>query len=332
MLVMTSHIEIGNTKNIKPKSVTITEDVGTYIDTCVITLPIRTYLKNNYKDSPPPVRINTAVNTIFNTGDKVEVYLGYDGNNKLKFKGFVSNILMENELNIECEGYAYLFKNKFFTKSYQKTTLKQILQDLTKDSDIKLSKYIPDLQITNLTFDNYPYLRVLDYFKQELLCNVTFYDDVLYVGALKYATPFPQQTVKDGWNVENLYSIRKVKEKELVRIVIEEKSDDGCCRKTKSSSSFKTGPEEKKVTIKPGLSESFKQIVADELQKQNDYKGYEGTLRCFLEPYFRKGYICEVISDIFPEKNTLYFVEKVQTNYNSSNDYQSLTLKYYSKT
>lgn len=323
-------------KNVKPSAVKWKCGVSSYKDECSITLPLKTYIRNNRNeitDYPKGSAESSIQNdlskqkTIFTEGDKVDVLLGYNGNNTRRFKGFVKRINYAKPLVLECEGYTYQLKDKMFTKTYSTTTVKQILADLVSGTDILLSDRIPSISLKNVVFKNAPALKVLDWFAKECLLSVFFDFDTIYVGVSKQDLSKPTVNVKIGWNTVEDKELKKDTTESEVHIHLTEKSSTGKVKRTKSESSKYDNI--KDVRVRSGLSDSLLTKLANELQKQENFKGYRGTITCFLEPMFEKCYVAKVIDSNYTDRNGFYFTENIEGSFDQNGGRQILTLRYY---
>jgi len=338
MFVMTSNITIGTFSNVKPSAVKWKVGVGNFTDECTIDLPLRTYIRDEYKEdclypSGSPERSITALSddkrTVFKEGDKVEVWLGYNDNNTLRFKGFVKRINYAKPLVLECEGYNYQLKDVIFNKSYKNTTVKQILTDLVKGTDIKLSDAIPNIIFSNATFPKFPGQKVLEWFQKECKLAVFFDFDKLYVGHSKQGIAKPTVKLQLGWNTADDKELKKDVSDADIQIHLVEKSSAGSVKRTKSDKT-KYG-NVKEVKVRSGLSDSDLKKIANELQNAESFNGYKGTITCFLQPHFEKCYVAHIIDNLFPDRNGKYFVEQIDGTFSSSGGRQKLTLRYYGK-
>lgn len=336
MFVMRADIEVVNNSGgnitrfsgIKPTAVKWSSSVKNFADTCSITLPLTPYLTNTgtnntiFSPSAAP-----QGNTVFHEGDRVEVSLGYDSHLHRRFRGFIKRINYAQPLVLECEGYSYQLKDIMFTKSYKTATIRQILGDLVKGTDIRLSEYIPDVTLKNLTFKSVAGLKMLEWFQKECLCAVYFEEDTLFVGASRYAIPHPTHKLHIGWNTVEDKELKKDNSDAKPTINLLEKSPKGEVKCTKSEQ--RKCDNVKAMKVRAGLPDSFLKGVAEELQKQEDYKGYKGSVTAFLEPAFGKGYVCEIIDKRFPDREGKYFVESVEGTFDDRGGRQKLTLIYY---
>lgn len=333
MFIMTSDIRIGKFKNIKPNSVKWKCSVSNFKDECTILLPLKSYLKSNFPRTQTgelAVEVAKLVDkglAVFSEGDLVEVYLGYNQKNTLRFKGFVKQLNYTTPLELVCEGYIYKLKDKMFTKSYQHTTVKQILSDLIKGTDIKISEYTQDAPLKNVTFKNAPAVKVLEWFQKECLMNVYFDFDKLYVGFSKFGLKKGRHKLRTGWNVVEDKELKKDDTETTIQINLVEKSSKGSVKRTRSEKNKYDNI--KDIKVRTGMSDTNLKKIADELQKLENFKGYKGDVTCFLVPHFDKGFVAEIESKRFPDKNGDYFVECVDGSFDSSGGRQKLTLRYY---
>lgn len=349
---LTSNISIGEYKNIKPNKVTWKTDVGNFTDSCVITLPRRTHLKNNYDDKTLDLDDRDRKKTIyqFKEGDKVEVLLGYNNKNEKRFSGFIRRVKMGIPVELECEGYAYQLYDIMFNKTYPSVTVKQLLKDLTDGTDIKLSDEIPAIPLKNVRFKNATGIQVLEYLKKECLLSVYFNFDELFVGT-KFGKI--QKTIKISLkkNVIQDDDFQKRKVDRNIKIVVREKDKAGVVTKTKSNKK-KTDAEkekekkekekarqekainritgkydnEKDIKIKAGIPASYLKEIVNRIQTQEDYKGYEGNIQIFLVPYANKGMKVQYNGGMYPEKSGDYFIQSVQGEFGMSGGRQTVQL------
>lgn len=325
MFVMTSDIRIGSHR-VKPNAVKWKCGVSNFTDTCTITLPLSIYTTT---DGMITETADNAQCVVFKEGMPVDVSLGYDGKNTRRFLGFVCRINYATPLSIECEGYSWQLRKVRFTKSYKSTTAKQILQDLTTGTDIKLSKAIPNIPLKNVWFKDCPGIKVLEWFQKECLCAVFFDFDTLYVGASKFGIDKASEKLRLGWNTVQDNELKKSMSDANVQINIVAKDSAGTIKRTKSAERKYTTT--KDVKVRAGLPVDYLKKVADEMQTSENFQGYQGSVTCFLVPSFEKSMVADITDNRFPDRNGKYLVEAIDGSYSSSGGRQKLTLKNYGK-
>lgn len=318
---LTSNITIGNYKNIKPNKVTWKTDVGSFVDTCIITLPRRAHMINDNPDKTFDLDGRKIYQ--FKEGDKVSVLLGYNNKNEKRFEGFIRRVKMGIPVELECEGFASQLIEVIFNKTYSNVTVKQLLKDLTAGTEIKLSNEIPEIPLKNLRFKNATGIQVLEYLKKEVSLSVYFNFDELFVGTV-FGKVQKRIRVKIGWNTVNDDDFQKRKVDKTLKIVVREKNAKGEVKRTKSD--LKKYDNEKDVKIKADIPANFLQEIVNRLQTQEDYKGYEGSIQLFLVPYANKGMVIELNGGMYPEKTGDYFIQSVQGEFGMSGGRQTVQL------
>ena len=317
---MTSDIQIGKYR-VKPSAVKWKSSVLNIIETCTISLPRATYMKNSLNTTEDNSVRNDVV---FVEGDKVSVSLGYDGNNTLRFIGFVKRINQAERLELECEGYNYQLP-KIFNKSYSTTTVKDILKDLIQDTEIKIDGQTVDVKVTNVRFKNASGLQVLEWMNKELHLAVYFDLDSICVGTL-YGRTKGTKTIRLGWNTVDNKDFKKRKTDDNVLIQLVSKDSEGTTKRTKSDERRYSNTKE--VKIKSGLDSEIMKQIANDLQGRENYRGYEGSVVCFLIPEIQKSEVVNVQSPRFQEKAGRYFVEAVEGSFDSNGGRQKITLNF----
>ncbi|MFC3158995.1 hypothetical protein SAMN05443633_107153 [Chryseobacterium arachidis] len=330
MLILTSNISIEDkektVENIKASKVTWKSEVGSFIDSCTIELPRISYLKTDKVQTQDLNKERTSSERkgyAFKEGDKVSVSLGYNNDNKLRFKGFIKRVNMGVPVKIECEGYGYQLYDIIFKGSYTSVTVRKLLEDLVKDTDIKLSGEIPEIPLKNVRFKNVSGIKVLEWLKDECKLAVYFNMNEIYVGTL-FGKTQDSVKVKIGWNTVKDDEFNQKEVDKSVKIVIKEKNDKGEVNKTKSDQAKSST--EKDLKIKAGIPAPFLKQIANRLQTKENYKGYEGNITLFLEPYATKGMVLKLDGGMYPDKTGEYFIESVSGEFGASGGRQTVTL------
>lgn len=321
MFRMTSEINIGQFTNIKPNAIAWERSVENFSDSASIKLPSIARLKRN-ADTYDKNVVQTGLQ--FKEGMKVEIFAGYDGENDLRFKGFVRRINFTIPVEVECEGYSYQLRKKLdFSKSYKNTTVKAILNDLIQGTDIKLSDQIPSIPIDKATFQNVTGIQVLEWLKEKCLLAVYFNFDTLYVGGLELE---PKTTVKLrlGWNVIKDSELKFNDQKEFaeVRIQLDHREKTG---KKKGTFVGKKNGQVKKLKT-PITDEATKKNIAEKERRRIVNKGYEGSITTFLIPFIEPGMAVSIDDTKYPERKGKYFVSAVEGQFSSNGGRQKVKI------
>lgn len=327
MFYLTSDIEIGDVK-VKANKVVWKTSVNSFTDTCTISLPRTKYLKSE-KLTTEEIGEEAKHTYSFKENDKIAVKLGYDGNNKLRFMGFVKRVNMGIPVEIECEGYSYQLYDVIFSKTYAKVSVKELLMDLTQGTEIVLSKEIPDIPLTNIRFKEATGIQVLEWLTKECKLSVYFNFNELYVGTM-FGKKQEEIKISLGWNSVKDDGLKKRQVDKNLKIVIKEKNDKGEVKKTKTDT--KKYSNEKAIKVKAGIPAEFLKQIAERLQTKENYKGYEGDITIFLEPYAEKGMVCEVIDKVFHERQGRYFIDSVSGEFGKGGGRQMIKLGFLMQT
>lgn len=318
---MTSDITIGFYLKVKPNAFTWKTSIDNFSDSAEIKLPAIAYLK---KEGDEYDRVQTGLK--LSEGMKVEIKAGYDGKNSTRFKGFLRRINFTVPLTLECEGYSYQLRKKLdFTRSYKNTFVRNILQDLTLGTEIKLSPFIPIVPIDNATFKNVTGIQVLEWLKEKCLLTVYFNYDVLYVGALALE-PKKTQTYRLGWNVikDNDLKFNDKKEFSDVRVTIESRAKSG--EKKKAFAGNLAG--QNKIMQTAIRDTGTQQKIAEQKRKELVLQGYEGSILAFLEPAIAPGDTATIQDKKYTDRTGRYFVTGVEGSFSSSGGRQKINIGY----
>jgi hypothetical protein len=311
---------------VKPTAVSWSRSVDNFSDTATIKLPSVCRLKREADSYAEFKAIRSQTALQFREGMTVKVYAGYNGENDLRFSGFVRRVRLSVPVEIECEGYTYPLRKKVdFSKAYKNTTVRKILEDVVAGTGIKLSDDIPHVPIEKVTFQNISGLQVLEWFKQKCLLTVNFNHDTLYVGLRPIQ---PRQTVKFslGWNVINDNDLTFEDNKELadVRVEIGGKQKDGTLAVEvfgqKDGQSVKLGTLLRDPDSLKAIAEQQKRSIVN--------RGYEGSMTTFLQPFCEPGMGAEIDDMKYPERKGRYLITGIDGDFSSAGGRQKIKIGY----
>ena len=320
MFLMTADIKFEGFKAVKPSSLKWNLSIDNISDTATIVIPAMCGLvdkDNNYSI------VQTGL--ILKEGLRVEIYAGYDGENDLQFKGFIKRINFKVPMEIECEGYSYQLRRCMINKTFGKTTVKEVLNYLLAGTDITLSDKCPaNIVFEKQTFYNYTAIQVLEYLKEKYLLTVFFEFDKLYVGwratynAGKVKLRLNWNVIKDDQLLFSTYT------GSTVHIEMESRAKDGTRKKKKAGNVLKPGDVKKVKTLID--DDGDKELAANDLQLQENKKGFTGGMLAFLKPFIRPGMTVEIIDKKYEERNGSYFIDTVDGSFNTSGGRQNIKI------
>ncbi len=324
MFVLTSQFEIGRFRFRGCNACRVEKSVHQIDHRATITLPATAVTK--YKDIELPSR-QTAKQ--FAVGDKVKIRLGYNGELKDEFIGFVSRIDIGRPVVIECEGMSWLLrKKKNIKKTWESTTLKDVLTYVIDGLDgITLHPDIPDMPLENLAIDNASGTQVIEYLKGLTNGALTAYftdSGQLYMG-LTYADT-AKVTVRHrlGWNTIGEGSLKQHRAEDTeVKIEVVYKDEGGS---TVTTEAGKAGGIVRKEKLGGITDAASIKAIAEAKLAQESFDGMEGTLETFLIPYCTPGMKQELSDPRYPEREGNYFLEKTVTDFGQSGGRRSIDI------
>jgi len=317
MFVLDSEIKIGNYVFNQINDVEIVKDIENMSKTAVIKLPTRFTVRQT--------REKKLVEEAIKAGDEVTIKLSYLGKySGQEFSGFVSRIKLKTPIEIHCENEIYLLRKKNITKSWNKTTLKEILQEIVKDTPITLYDDILSMNLDKWIIKNANGAQVLESIKKDLLLTIYFPEkNKMYVGL--------QQLFNNGKTVS--YDLNR----NIVSNDLEYRSADD--RKLKIKYTY-IAPDGKKTSVEEGdadgemrtfhtsvvSSESKLRDMAKEELKNLKYDGFDGDVTSFLIPYAEPAMEAKIIDSDKPNRNGNYFIKKVTTTFGMGGARRKVTI------
>ncbi len=180
--------------------------------TCELTVPLNSYI--SYSDPDTLTNYLTAIRVdTFPQGCPIVITASYDGYPTLNiFKGFVYDFVLGMPATIKCMDYIYFFNLGIFGDkrvstsnkkgkitdtgtgiNYKSIQFKDLLQQLVDFANKTIASsttgaamvtlMLPtfDMTLVNLTFISMSPAAILEWLKEQLGLNITFYDNQLYV-------------------------------------------------------------------------------------------------------------------------------------------------------
>ena len=323
MFVLNSEITIGNFSFRGVHGVRITRSLHSVEDTAVIKIPaIASMIKDgrNYGE-----RLVTG--NQFKEGDPVVILLGYNGEMKEEFRGFVKRRNLNMPLEVECEGYSWLLRRNKVSCSEESLTLKGYL--LKAVAGLGAGYHIAvhctlDCMLNNVQ-ENGNGLDVLNHIAKYtdgavscffiepsvLWCGLIYTpyghgNDVLKVGKVQYRL---------GYNTPKANTLKeRVKTDDPVAVKYSKKLASGT-KLAGISDVFKKYTRTHSRLLNQIKSAATLKLLANEKACRINYDGYEGSITTFLQPFAQPGYRAYIADARYPERDGDYLVESVATTY-----------------
>lgn len=304
---LTCKIEIGKYTFDYAESVEIQSSWQELGDTCTIKLP----------------KFGKQLEKNIQSGDKVRVYLGYNGDNRLEFQGYVSEVGAAIPFEVRCQDTLYLLKRyRYEGKLYKNATLEEVLnevlssfQNYLKEPISVVKKGLPDISVGNINIGSgLTYAEILQKLKEDYFFAAYFRANYLYVGLpyLEYAGKKPTQLdfSKNVVDATGLKFLKKEDTKIKVRAIslmpnnqrieVEAGDSDGEVR------TLHTRNENNPLKLK-----EWANAMLDNLK----YDGYKGDVILFGVPHVEHTQGAHLVDKNYPERQGVYAIDKVRVSF-----------------
>lgn len=315
--LVTVEILIGSYRFTRVNGVNIKNSWKNLADTCEIKLP---YLKGKINKA----NVNESLADKIKTGDKVTVKMGYVGTNKsyefTEFEGYVRRVNPNRPMEVICEDATWLLRRINLEKSWRNTTLKEVVQYIVDETNkgnsdkITLSSKIPEINFDKFTLDNVNGAAALQHFKDNYGLVAFFTGYELFVGVAFTNTSASVKLSLD-WNVIDSSLTYRREEDNLIRIKAIS------IQKDNEELSVEVGPKEGELRTQfyYGITDAaqLKKLGEQDLTKLR-FEGMEGTITCFLVPYFRHSMVADLNDPLFNMKQGKYIIDEVEVDLSQS--------------
>lgn len=310
MFVLGAEISIAGKKFTRVNSVEIENDMKKLENMATITMPTTARLERAGEFIS---EVETA--KTFAVGDEVIIKLGYDGDLREEFHGYVRKIRPNTPLEIECIDSTWLLRRKNLKAGFKNTTLKELLDFMLEGTGITLDGEPPEINFKVFYFRSINAAKALQKLKSEY--GLTMY----FTGFKKLFVGISSQS--DGTIVKHVFGQNIIdhslewESEEDVRLSIKAvhiKKDN-----TKVIKEVGDSDGEKRTIFLYDLeNESELERLALEELKKYRFTGYKGSFKTFLIPVAEIGNVTEIVDETFPERQGQYLIEKVVINFGES--------------
>lgn len=308
---------IGGKRFSSINEVVIKRSVFTLGDTATIKAPLKALLQKGGLQTV--IETNAAIKR----GDKVEIELGYDGDNKLEFRGYVKNINPAKMLEIECEDEFYMCRQKK-VKLTGTTTLKELLPKM----GLRVG-FAADLTFKNFVVKNIPepsVSQVLSTLQTDYGLNI-FFDTCGSVYACRpmgVEASAPAIKYELQGNVikydQLIYHLASDTQIEIKAICIKKDGTRVEAKKGDSGGSSKTLYFYDVEDINELASLAQAELL------RHSYDGYEGVFETFLVPWAQPAMYAAIVDKRYSELDGEYYIESVETTFGRSGGRRKITI------
>lgn len=246
-------------------------------------------------------------------GDPVIIKLGYDGDLREEFRGYVKRLNYKVPIEIECEDAAYPLRQTNLVYSAKEVSLKQCLNILLKGVQIG---YCVDLKLKNVVVNNKTAYWLMGWLKSTY--GLTVFFDV--EGRLYVCRPF--DVISDAVKYRFRYNVIKDGDMKYISgddIRLNVKAI--CFNRDGEKIEGKIGDdggEQKTLYFYDVSSVAELKMLAETELKRYKYDGYRGKIKTFLQPFAMPCMVAELEDPVYPERSGRYFIESVDVRFGTS--------------
>lgn len=309
MFVLSADIQIAGKKFTRVNSVKIESSAKVLEDMATIIIPATARMERSGEFIS---EVETAKQ--FNVGDDVVINLGYNGDLKEEFRGYVSRIKPGTPLEIECVDAVWLLRRKNCKGSFKNTTLKKLLEFIVSGTGIVLKGDIPGIQFKTYYLKNVTAASAVQELKDRYGLTLYMSGKDLRVGLTSFTD---KKVVKYGLGenvIENDLEWMNEDDTRIKVKAIHIKKDN-----TKVEKEYGDDDGELRTVYFYDLDSSadLQKMALAEASKYK-FTGYQGGLTSFLIPFVQVGNVAKIQDQQFGERAGDYLVDKVTTTYGTA--------------
>lgn len=312
MYTMSYDIRVGHFKIGMLERVDIKKSVELLADTAEIVLPAAEYNKA------------LSVENKLHRGDSVSIKIGYKESGLVEeFRGYLQSVSTDSgSITLKMEDDLYTLRKEIPNETHKRVKLSELLASVLSAADSSL-KVQCDYEWTYEKFvihDATAY-DVLKKVQEECAADIYIQDETLHVhppGAV-----IGQERLYDfSLNVEECNLTYRKAEDRKFKVVVKATMPDGTIKELEVGS---TGGNRIEVKCPTSDEESMKLRGEAEL-KRRSFDGYEGSITTWLIPECNPGDTAEIRDRDYPEKDGVYFVKSVTTEFSKDGGKRNIEL------
>lgn len=275
-----------------------------------ITLPrkVRFFDKNNVKD-------------VFRPGDPVVVSLGYDGQLKQEFSGYVASVSADIPILIRCQDEMWKVKRLPVNFSAASTTLEKLLKTICPGYAVDA---LEGVALGGVRFARTTVGQVLEKLRQDF--GLFAYMDGKKLVCGKYysrQTAQPSLTFNLERNVANNGLTYRNKEDIIVKIKAVSMMRNG--RKIEAEIGEEGGDRLDLTYYNIEVKAELERMVKADYEKRKQ-DGFDGSITGFGAPTAFHGWKAKLTSVLYPDRNGTYFIEGVEKVFGEGGFRQNIKL------
>lgn len=296
--------------------VTIGKYIFRHINKCVIEQD-RHELTQRCEIRLPNLAGIIGLEDAIKSGDPVVVRLGYDGDLKEEFTGFVARVSPGRPVVVECEDEMWQHKRQPINKSWESITVEDLIKELVPGQQYNVQEVV----LSNFIIKQATVAKALRKVKEEYGLDIYYRKGVLYAG-IPYGEPdVPEATYHFQKNaIDSDLTYQRAEDVSLKIKAISIKKDN-----TKLEVEVGDPDGEVHTLHFYNLEKQELIAVAESKIKDMTYTGFTGSFMGFGIPQPQFGGVCHLFDDRYNRSGS-YFIEKVKTEYGTGGFHRKVTI------
>lgn len=258
-------------------------------------------------------------------GDTVSISLGYNGDNRQEFKGFVRSISTNIPVRIECEDEIFRFRKAVKSEVFIKKSVSDILTSVCQQIGVPLNSKVGALKYDKFVINEATGYEVLQKIQEQFRIMIFMYNGNLnanYVHMERKGVEYAD--LSRNVKAANLMYVNAADVK--VRVTIR-----GVAADNKVTKEVAVGQKGGEVVNLPErlnvVDESALENIAKEELKRLSYTGFRGDLTLWGRPYVGMAWVLSVRDPDYPERDGYFFVKATRISFDKHGGFgRKLTL------
>ncbi len=324
MFVLNSKIAIGGFMFTTVNEVVIRKSVHSIVEAAEVHIPAEAMISRKGRSQPE----RRTTSELFSAGDAVVIQLGYNGSLKTEFTGYVKNVACNKHVTIECEGVSWLLRRTVPEKVVDALDVQSAIVAIKRTLPGLHVKCKDNVALTNVFSAGMSGLEVVNaintYSDGNIRCFMSE-RDVLWCGRF-YNACETGEVFNSGSVVEYKLGYNALRDSELklhdtegapAQVTYMRRPIGGVIEAGTAAKAGYTGGNYERMLNHVAGRKGLKQL-ADERMARFRYKGLDGRLTAFLQPYVQPGYRVSITDSLNKDRNGTYVAESVEVRFGVS--------------
>lgn len=312
MFDMDYRITIGDKRLMNLESVEIQKAVDQLQDTATVVIP---GMASGY---------GLSRESLIKRGVPIEIQLGYNGELKKEFQGYISHVCTDGAIEMQCEDGIFLFRKDIPNKAFKNPSVVTIIRYVASQVKVAvdIEKALEGIKFDKFLIENVDGFTVLKKIKEDANIDLYMRGETLYA-----RLPFAEKKGKVIYSFQKNITYAEIKylsaDQRKLFVSVSSFDEKG---KRITGTFGKSGGDITHVT-RPNIKDiaSLKN-TAKNLWEKSAIAGYQGGIETCLIPYATYGYHAKIIDQEYPYRAGIYSIRAVEVSFSKDGGVRKLTL------